>query len=199
MKRTLQYLLKDHKYSQQLKIINLEDNQSAVTIKVYQREREMACNNKMLGQFDLVGISKAQRGVPQIEVTFDIDVNGIVQVSAKDKATGKEQQIKIKVSGGLTDDEIKKMINDANENIENDKRTRDIVEIKNQAESLIYSTEKSMKELGNKLSERDKSDIMNSISNLKSELNSKTVNIDILRSMVKQLMEKINDIRSNNV
>ncbi len=167
-----------------------EDNQSAVTIKVYQGEREMACNNKMLGQFDLVGISKAQRGVPQIEVTFDIDVNGIVQVSAKDKATGKEQQIKIKASGGLTDDEIKKMINDANENIENDKRTRDIVEIKNQAESLIYSTEKSMKELDNKLSERDKSDIMNSISNLKSELNSKNVNIDILRSMVKQLMEK---------
>ncbi|PIM96413.1 Heat shock protein 70 [Candidatus Hodgkinia cicadicola] len=167
-----------------------EDDQSAVTIKVYQGEREMACNNKMLGQFDLIGITKAQRGVPQIEVAFDIDVNGIVQVSAKDKATGREQQIKIRASGGLTDDEIKKMINDARENVENDKRTKDIAEIKNQAESLIYSTEKSLKELNNKVSEKDRSDIMNGINNLKTELNAKDANINTLRLMVKQLMEK---------
>ncbi len=167
-----------------------EDNQSAVTIKVYQGEREMAHNNKMLGQFDLIGITKAQRGIPQIEVTFDIDVNGIVQVSAKDKATGKEQQIKIRTSGGLTENEINTMINEAKEHEETDKKLRDVSEVRNQAESLIYSTNKSMKELDTKLSNQDKSNILDSINNLKKELNNKEVDIEQLRSMVKQLMEK---------
>ncbi|PIM95707.1 Heat shock protein 70 [Candidatus Hodgkinia cicadicola] len=167
-----------------------EDNQSAVTIKVYQGEREMAYNNKMLGQFDLVGIAKAQRGIPQIEVTFDIDVNGIVQVSAKDKTTGKEQQIKIKTSGGLTENEINSMINEAKENEDNDKKIKDVAEIRNQAESLIYSTNKSMEELDTKLSNQDKSNILDSINNLKTELTTKEVNIERLRSMIKQLMER---------
>ncbi len=167
-----------------------EDNQSAVTIKVYQGEREMAYNNKMLGQFDLIGIAPASRGIPQIEVTFDIDVNGIVQVSAKDKSTGREQQIKIKASGGLSDNEIQNMINDAQKNTEIDKKHRDIAEIKNQAESLIYSTEKSLKDSGNKLSIQDRSNISNSINELKVELNKPEINIEYLRGKVKQLMEK---------
>ncbi len=144
----------------------------------------------MLGQFDLIGITKAQRGIPQIEVTFDIDVNGIVQVSAKDKATGKEQQIKIRTSGGLTENEINTMINEAKEHEETDKKLRDVSEVRNQAESLIYSTNKSMKELDTKLSNQDKSNILDSINNLKKELNNKEIDIEQLRSMVKQLMEK---------
>ena len=117
-----------------------EDNQSAVTIRVFQGEREMAADNKLLGQFDLVGIPPAPRGVPQIEVTFDIDANGIVNVSAKDKGTGKEQQIRIQASGGLSDADIEKMVKDAEANAEADKKRRALVEATNQAESLVHST-----------------------------------------------------------
>ena len=119
-----------------------EDNQNAVTIRVFQGEREMAADNKLLGQFDLVGIPPAPRGVPQIEVTFDIDANGIVNVSAKDKATGKEQSIRIQASGGLSDAEIKRMVKEAESHAEEDKKRRELVEAKNQAEALIHSTEK---------------------------------------------------------
>ncbi|MGV6819163.1 MAG: molecular chaperone DnaK [Parvularcula sp.] len=133
-----------------------EDNQSAVTIRVAQGEREMAADNKMLGQFDLVGIPPAPRGVPQIEVTFDIDANGIVNVSAKDKATGKEQSIRIQASGGLSDADIEQMVKDAEANADADKARRERVEAKNQAESLLHSTESSLKEHGDKIGEDDK-------------------------------------------
>ncbi|MCS6932770.1 MAG: molecular chaperone DnaK [Acetobacteraceae bacterium] len=128
-----------------------DDNQTAVTIKVYQGEREMAADNKLLGQFDLVGIPPAPRGVPQIEVTFDIDANGIVSVSAKDKATGKEQQIRIQPSGGLTEAEIQRMIKEAEANAEADRRKRELVEARNQADALLYQTEKTLKENAEKL------------------------------------------------
>ena len=128
-----------------------EDNQSAVTIRVFQGEREMAADNKLLGQFDLVGIPPAARGMPQIEVTFDIDANGIVNVSAKDKGTGKEQKITLQASGGLSEEEIDKMVQDAEENAESDKAKKDLVEAKNQAESLIHSTGKSIEEHGDKV------------------------------------------------
>jgi molecular chaperone DnaK len=128
-----------------------EDNQSAVTIRVFQGEREMAADNKLLGQFNLEGIPPAPRGMPQIEVTFDIDANGIVNVSAKDKATAKEQKITIQASGGLTDDEIEKMVKEAEANAESDKKRRDLVEARNQAESLIHSTEKSLEEYREKV------------------------------------------------
>merc|ERR1712097_106100 len=130
-----------------------EDNQSAVTIRVFQGEREMAADNKVLGQFDLVGIPPAARGMPQIEVTFDIDANGIVNVSAKDKATGKEQQIKIQASGGLSDTDIEQMVQDAEAHSEDDKKRKDMVEVRNQADSLLHSTEKNLKEYGEKISE----------------------------------------------
>ncbi|MFP3037855.1 MAG: molecular chaperone DnaK [Candidatus Hodgkinia cicadicola] len=167
-----------------------EDNQSAVTIKVYQGEREMVCNNKMLGQFDLVGIPPAPRGGPQIEVIFDIDANGIVQVSAKDKGTGREQQIKLKASGGLSDEEVQNMIKDAQVNLEIDKKNRDIAEIKNQSESLIYSTEKSLNDYGNRMQEQEKTIILNSIQELKEELNKSELNVEVLRTKIKSLMEK---------
>jgi molecular chaperone DnaK len=128
-----------------------EDNQSAVTIRVFQGEREMAADNKVLGQFDLMGIPPAPRGMPQIEVTFDIDANGIVNVSAKDKATGKEQQIRIQASGGLTDADIERMVKEAEQNADADKRKREAVEAKNQGESLIHSTEMSIKDYGDKV------------------------------------------------
>jgi len=144
-----------------------EDNQSAVTIRVFQGEREMAADNKMLGQFDLVGIPPAPRGVPQIEVTFDIDANGIVNVSAKDKGTGKEHQIRIQASGGLSDADIEKMVKDAEANAEADKKRRDAVEAKNQAESLIHSTEKSLKDYGDKVSADDKKAIEDAVAALK--------------------------------
>jgi molecular chaperone DnaK len=128
-----------------------EDNQNAVTIRVFQGEREMAADNKMLGQFNLEDIPPAPRGMPQIEVTFDIDANGIVSVGAKDKATGKEQQITIQASGGLSDDDIDRMVREAEENAEADKNRRDLVEARNQAESLIHSTQKSMEEHGDKV------------------------------------------------
>jgi molecular chaperone DnaK len=144
-----------------------EDNQSAVTIRVFQGEREMAANNKLLGNFDLAGIPPAPRGVPQIEVTFDIDANGIVQVSAKDKGTGKEQQIRIQASGGLSDADIEKMVKEAEQNAEADKRKREAVEAKNQAESLIHSTEKSLKEYADKVSAEDKTAIETAITDLR--------------------------------
>jgi len=147
-----------------------DDNQSAVTIRVSQGEREMAADNKMLGQFDLVGIPPAPRGVPQVEVTFDIDANGIVNVSAKDKGTGKEQQISIKASGGLSDDEVEQMVKDAELNADADKDRRAKVEAKNQGEALVHSAEQSLKEHGDKVSEEDKADIETAIADLKSVL-----------------------------
>ena len=147
-----------------------EDNQSAVTIRVFQGEREMAADNKLLGNFDLAGIPPAPRGVPQIEVTFDIDANGLVNVSAKDKGTGKEQQIRIQASGGLSDADIEKMVKDAEANAEADKRKREAVEAKNQAESLIHSTEKSVADYGDKVPAEDKAAIEAAIVDLKSVL-----------------------------
>jgi len=147
-----------------------EDNQSAVTIRVFQGEREMAADNKMLGQFDLVGIPPAPRGVPQIEVTFDIDANGIVNVTAKDKGTGKEHQIRIQASGGLSDADIEKMVKDAEANAEADKKRREAVEAKNQGESLVHSTEKSLSEYGDKVSADDKKAIEDALASLKTAL-----------------------------
>jgi len=147
-----------------------DDNQTAVTIRVFQGEREMAADNKSLGQFDLMGIPSAPRGIPQIEVTFDIDANGIVNVSAKDKATNKEQQIRIQASGGLSDAEIEKMVKDAEANSVEDKKRKDAVETKNQAESLIHSTNKTLKDAGDKVPASDKSAIEASIADLKSSI-----------------------------
>ncbi len=147
-----------------------EDNQSAVTIRVFQGEREMAADNKILGQFDLVGIPPAPRGVPQVEVTFDIDANGLVNVSAKDKGTGKEHQIRIQASGGLSDADIEKMVKDAEANAEADKQRRDAVEAKNQGESLLHSSEKSLKEYGDKVSAEDKQAIEGAIASLRTSL-----------------------------
>jgi molecular chaperone DnaK len=136
-----------------------EDNQNAVTIRVFQGEREMAVDNKVLGQFNLEGIAPAPRGMPQIEVTFDIDANGIVHVSAKDKATGKEQKIAIQASSGLSDADIQKMVKDAELHASEDKKRKEMIEVKNQADALIYSTDKSLKEHGDKLSAEDKEKI----------------------------------------
>ncbi|WP_330168453.1 molecular chaperone DnaK [Bartonella grahamii] len=147
-----------------------DDNQSAVTIRVFQGEREMASDNKLLAQFDLVGIPPAPRGIPQIEVTFDIDANGIVNVSAKDKGTGKEHQIRIQASGGLSDADIEKMVQDAEEHAAEDKKRREGVEARNQAEALIHSTEKSLSEYGDKVSAEEKGQIETAISELKSAL-----------------------------
>ena len=144
-----------------------EDNQNAVTIRVFQGEREMAADNKMLGQFDLVGIPPAPRGVPQIEVTFDIDANGIVNVSAKDKGTGKEQQIRIQASGGLSDADIEKMVQDAEQFAEEDKKRREAAEAKNNAESLIHSTEQQLEEHGDKVDASLKSEIEAAIAEAK--------------------------------
>jgi len=145
-----------------------EDNQNAVTIRVFQGEREMAADNKLLGQFDLVGIPPAPRGVPQIEVTFDIDANGIVNVSAKDKGTGKEQQIRIQASGGLSDAEIERMIKEAEANAAADKKRRELAEARNQAESLLHSSEKSLKEYGEKVSADDRKAVEDAIAALRS-------------------------------
>ena len=144
-----------------------EDNQPAVSIRVFQGEREMAADNKLLGTFDLTGIPPAPRGVPQIEVTFDIDANGIVSVSAKDKGTGKEQKIQIQASGGLSDEEIEKMVKDAEANKEADKKKREEVDSKNSADALVASTEKSLKEHGSKISDSDKKTIETDLQNLK--------------------------------
>ena len=147
-----------------------EDNQSAVTIRVFQGEREMAADNKALGQFDLMGIAPAPRGMPQIEVTFDIDANGIVNVTAKDKATNKEHQIRIQASGGLSDADIQKMVKEAEANAADDKKRRELVEAKNQAESLIHSTEKSVKEHEAKLAAPDKEAVEKAITDLRDAL-----------------------------
>jgi molecular chaperone DnaK len=144
-----------------------DDNQSAVTIRVFQGEREMAQDNKILGQFDLVGIPPAPRGVPQIEVTFDIDANGIVSVHAKDKGTGKEQQIKIQASGGLSDSDIDQMVKDAEQFAEEDKTRREAAEAKNNAESLIHSTERQIVEHGDKVDAGLKSEIEAAIAEAK--------------------------------
>ena len=147
-----------------------EDGQTAVTIRVFQGEREMAADNKMLGQFDLIGIPPAPRGVPQIEVTFDIDANGIVNVSAKDKGTGKEQQIRIQASGGLSEADIQKMVRDAEAHAEEDKKRKSQVEAKNHAEALVHTTEKALSEHGSKVGEGDRRAIENAIADLKEAL-----------------------------
>ncbi|MEI6730850.1 MAG: Hsp70 family protein, partial [Pseudomonadota bacterium] len=141
-----------------------------VTIRVFQGEREIAVDNKMLGQFDLVGLPPAPRGMPQIEVTFDIDANGIVNVSAKDKATGKEQQIRIQASGGLSDADIEKMVKDAEANAEADKKRRELIEAKNHAEGMMHSADKNLKEHGDKIPAADKEAIERDIAALKTAL-----------------------------
>jgi molecular chaperone DnaK len=149
-----------------------EDNQQAVTIRVFQGEREMAQDNKLLGQFDLVGIPPARRGVPQIEVTFDIDANGIVNVSAKDKGTGKEQQIRIQASGGLSDSDIDQMVRDAEKFAEDDKKRRESAEAKNNADSLVHATEQQLAEHGDKIDASLKSEIESAIAAAKSAIES---------------------------
>ncbi len=153
-----------------------EDNQSAVTIRVFQGERKMAADNKLLGQFNLEGIAPSPRGLPQIEVTFDVDANGILHVSAKDKGTGKEQKITIQSSGGLSDEEIAQMVKDAEENASKDEEKKALVEARNKADSLIHSTEKSLKEYGDKISSTDKEEVENIIKDLRSIMDSENVN-----------------------
>ncbi|HJT07871.1 MAG TPA: molecular chaperone DnaK, partial [Stellaceae bacterium] len=152
-----------------------EDNQTAVTIRVFQGEREMAADNKLLGQFDLVGLPPAPRGMPQVEVTFDIDANGIVSVSAKDKATGKEQQIRIQASGGLADADIEKMVKDAEAHAEEDKKKREQVEAKNQAEALVHTTERTLKEAGDKVPAGERETVEAAIREVKAALESNDV------------------------
>ncbi|MFC2951218.1 molecular chaperone DnaK [Marinicaulis aureus] len=159
-----------------------EDNQSAVTIRVFQGEREMAADNKMLGQFDLVGIPPAPRGVPQVEVTFDIDANGIVHVSAKDKATNKEQSIRIQASGGLSDDDIEQMVKDAEANADADKARREGVEAKNRAEALVHSTEKNLEEYGDKLEGDDRKVIDEALATLKEKLEAENADLEEINS-----------------
>ncbi|WP_375589926.1 molecular chaperone DnaK [Hoeflea alexandrii] len=166
-----------------------EDNQNAVTIRVFQGEREMAADNKILGQFDLVGIPPAPRGVPQIEVTFDIDANGIVNVSAKDKGTGKEHQIRIQASGGLSDSDIDAMIKEAEANAEADKKRRGVVEAKNQGESLIHSSEQSLKDYGDKVSEEDRTAIADAIAALKAAVEAEEPDADDIQAKSQTLME----------
>ncbi|WP_341751848.1 molecular chaperone DnaK [Candidatus Tisiphia endosymbiont of Piscicola geometra] len=163
-----------------------DDNQHAVTIRVFQGEREMASDNKILGQFNLDGIPPAPRGLPQIEVTFDIDVNGIVHVSAKDKASGKEQKVTIQASGGLSDTEIEQMVKDAEKNAEDDKKRRELIESRNSADSLIYSTEKTIKEHDSKISASDKQEVENSITELKAALESD--NLEEIKAKTDALM-----------
>jgi molecular chaperone DnaK len=147
-----------------------DDNQGAVTIHVLQGERQRAADNKSLGQFNLEGIPPAPRGMPQIEVTFDIDANGIMNVSAKDKATGKEQKIAIKASSGLSEDEIKRMVKDAEAHAEEDRKFRELVESRNKADALVHSTEKALKDLGEKVQPTDRANIENAVSDLKRAL-----------------------------
>ena len=164
-----------------------DDNQPAVSIRVLQGEREMATDNKLLGNFELVGIAPAPRGVPQIEVTFDIDANGIVNVSAKDKGTGKEQKIQIQASGGLSDEEIEKMVKDAEANKEADKKKRESVDVRNQADTLIHSTEKNLKEHGTKISDADKKAIEDGSAALKEAL--KGEDIDDIKKKTEALVQ----------
>ena len=167
-----------------------EDNQSAVTIRVFQGERDMAADNKLLGQFNLEGIAPAPRGMPQIEVSFDIDANGIVHVSAKDKGTGKEQAISIKSDGGLSEDEIKRMVDEAAANAEADKKKRELAEAKNTAETAIFSIEKSLKEHGDKISEDEKKSIEAAKQELADELAKPDVTADALKAKTDALSEK---------
>jgi molecular chaperone DnaK len=166
-----------------------EDNQNAVTIRVFQGEREMAADNKVLGQFDLVGIPPAPRGVPQIEVTFDIDANGIVNVSAKDKGTGKEHQIRIQASGGLSDADIDAMIKEAESNAEGDKKRRAVVEAKNQGESLVHSSEQSLKDYGDKVTEEDRTAISDAIAALKAAVEAEEPDAEDIQTKSQTLME----------
>jgi molecular chaperone DnaK len=164
-----------------------DDNQNAVTIRVFQGEREIAAQNKLLGQFDLVGIPPAPRGMPQIEVTFDIDANGIVNVSAKDKGTGKEQQIRIQASGGLGEAEIEQMVKDAQEHAEEDRKRREQIEARNHADSMIYTTERSLKEYGDKLGESERSSIEQAISDLRGVLD--TADAETLKAKTEHLAQ----------
>ena len=164
-----------------------EDNQPAVSIRVLQGEREMASDNKLLGNFELVGIAPAARGVPQIEVTFDIDANGIVNVSAKDKGTGKEQKIQIQASGGLSDEEINKMVKEAESNKEADKKKREAVDARNQADTLLHSTEKNLKEHGSKVSEADKKAIETASANLRNSL--KGTDVEDIKKKTQDLVQ----------
>ncbi len=164
-----------------------EDNQPAVSIRVLQGEREMASDNKILGNFELVGIAPAPRGVPQIEVTFDIDANGIVNVSAKDKGTGKEQKIQIQASGGLSDDEISQMVKDAESNKEADKKKRESVDVRNQADTLLHSTEKNLKEHGGKVAQADKKAIEDASANLRNAL--KGTDIEEIKKKTQDLVQ----------
>ena len=164
-----------------------EDNQPAVSIRVLQGEREMAADNKILGNFELVGIAPAPRGVPQIEVTFDIDANGIVNVSAKDKGTGKEQKIQIQASGGLSDEEIKNMVKDAEANKDSDKKKRESVDARNQADTIIHSTEKNLKEHGSKINDAEKKAIETAISDLRNAL--KGTNSDEIKNKTQALIQ----------
>ncbi len=166
-----------------------EDNQTAVTIRVFQGEREMAADNKILGQFDLVGIPPSQRGMPQIEVTFDIDANGIVNVSAKDKATEKEQQIRIQASGGLSDDDIERMVQEAEQNAENDKSKRELVEVRNSADGLVHSSEKNLVDYGDKVPEEDKAAIEAAISELKAALENEGADVEDIKTKTETLTE----------
>jgi molecular chaperone DnaK len=162
-----------------------EDNQTAVTVRVFQGEREMAADNKLLGQFDLVGIPPAPRGLPQIEVTFDIDANGIVNVSAKDKQSGKEQTIRIQASGGLTEADIQRMVKEAEAHAEDDKRRKELVEARNQADAAVYAVEKSLKEAEGRIPADVKSNGEQSVSTLKDAMNGE----DIQR--IKQATERL--------
>jgi len=164
-----------------------EDNQPAVSIRVLQGEREMAGDNKLLGNFELVGIAPAPRGMPQIEVTFDIDANGIVNVSAKDKGTGKEQKIQIQASGGLSEEEINKMVKEAESNKEEDKKKRDSVDARNQADTLLHTTEKNLKEHGAKVSEADKKIIETSAANLRNAL--KGTDVEEIKKKTQDLVQ----------
>ena len=164
-----------------------EDNQPAVSIRVLQGEREMASDNKILGNFELVGIAPAPRGIPQIEVTFDIDANGIVNVSAKDKGTGKEQKIQIQASGGLSDEEINKMVKEAEANKDADKKKREAVDSRNQADTLIHSTDKNLKEHGSKVSESDKKAIETASANLRNSL--KGTDIEDIKKKTQELVQ----------
>ncbi len=164
-----------------------EDNQPAVSIRVLQGERDMAADNKILGNFELVGIAPAPRGVPQIEVTFDIDANGIVNVSAKDKGTGKEQKIQIQASGGLSEEEINQMVKDAESNKEADKKKREAVDARNQADTLLHSTEKNLKEHGSKVSDTDKKAIEDSSANLRNAL--KGTDVEEIKKKTQDLVQ----------
>jgi len=165
------------------------DNQTAVTIKVFQGERDIASHNKLLGEFNLEGIAPAPRGMPQIEVSFDIDANGVVKVSAKDKATNKEQQIRIQSSGGLSEEEIKKMMRDAEENASSDKLRKELIEAKNHADSLIYETEKSLREHGDKVDSSIKNSIEEDLKNLKELIAKSEANVDEIKKSTENLMQ----------